>query len=159
MRRIGTLTDAGQARRFSDYLLTLSIQCSVDIVEALAESGETETQCDLWIRDEADVDQARKELQAFHSDPDAAKYQVESDAEKLRKEAEAEDKRRKSFQQKVKHRPASGGGLLAGLSIKQQAIPVVIAVIASLILLVVIITFLKWMMIIWGILRFLRHGV
>ncbi|MEM6470039.1 MAG: rhomboid family intramembrane serine protease [Planctomycetota bacterium] len=125
MRRIGTLTDPTQARRFADFLLTQSIQCSLEIEQ----KDEHLAECDVWIRDEEDVEKSRQLLAEFREAPDSDRYEVQGEAEKLRRESEEDEKRRKSMQRKVKHRSGpSSGGVLAGLSLKQQSIPVVIAV-------------------------------
>lgn len=140
MRRIGTLTDPEQARRFADYLCTLSIQCNVDIDEAASStvpenpnsgaSPAAEIRCDLWIRDESDVDRARQELQAFQAAPDDDKFQVGGEAERIRKQRIADEKRKKKLQQKVNHKSPSGGaGMLMGVPIRQESIPVVIGTI------------------------------
>ncbi|MCA9137080.1 MAG: rhomboid family intramembrane serine protease [Planctomycetales bacterium] len=140
MRRIGTLTDPDQARRFADYLFTLSIECSVDIDESPPASetigGEDESKpavtpdrvCNLWIRDEADVSKAKEELESFRQSPDDSKYQVGGTADRIRKQNAAEEKRKKRLVQKVAAK-SPGGGSLMGLPVRQQSIPVVISVI------------------------------
>ncbi len=141
MRRIGTLTDPELARRFADYLMTRSIECRVD-VEPMAspksggsgagksESGKRDVSCDLWVRDETHIDQAREELAAFLDSPQDEKYKVGGRADRIRKEREEEEKRKKRLQKKVQPRsPAAGAGQLMGVRIRQQSIPVVISVI------------------------------
>ena len=155
MRRIGTLTDPDDAKRFADYLFTLSIECSVDI-ETISSgsgsgaadsqgsgsepatsgsqsdraSGSGETRCDLWVRDESHVDRAKQELEAFLQSPGDEKYRVHGEADRIRKQQVAEEKRKKKLQQKVNHKtPHAGGGMLGGVSIRQQSIPVIIGVV------------------------------
>lgn len=143
MRRIGTLESTEQAQRFSDYLLTQSIQCRVDVNAPPSTDGEdnrtpeghlagqgqsSDPGCDLWIRDEADVERAREELAAFLTSPNDSKYEVGGKAKQIRKHTAEEAKRKRSLQKTVKHR-SHGGGMLMGLPLRQQSIPVVIGVI------------------------------
>jgi GlpG protein len=129
MRRIGTLPDSTLARRFCDYLVTLSIDSFTD-----AESETGQTPWNVWIRDEKDVDRAREELGAFEKSPDDQRYQVEGEASRLRNERIASEQRRIKQQKKlVKSMPVSrGGGFgpLSGSSVRQQSIPVTIGIIA-----------------------------
>ncbi|MCC9604053.1 rhomboid family intramembrane serine protease [Stieleria sp. JC731] len=134
MRRIGTLTDPAQARRFKDYLYTLSIDCNLDIEnpsdsesDSPSDNGSA-TRCHLWIRDEEQVEKARQELAAFQAEPGAEKYRVASEAEKLRKQKASDDKRKQQMVKKVKHgQPTAGVGRVG---LKQQSTPVVFAIIA-----------------------------
>ncbi|MEL7337918.1 MAG: hypothetical protein AAFN70_17110, partial [Planctomycetota bacterium] len=132
MRRIGTLNNEELARRFADYLFTLSIECSVDVQSAAIDSpdsGGGEAGCDLWIRDERYVDRARKELEGFRADPNAQVYQVGQQAERQRQAQLAEEQRKRKLVKQVKHRSPRGTGPLMGVSVRQQSIPVVITVI------------------------------
>ncbi|QDV84034.1 rhomboid family intramembrane serine protease [Stieleria sp.] len=131
MRRIGTLTDPDQARRFADFLFTLSIECNVDIEDAPAADGAAGgKQCHLWIRDESHVERAKQELQAFLQSPTDEKYRVGDEAERIRKQRQSEEKRKKRLQQKVNPKaPATGAGPLMGVPTRQQTIPVVIAMV------------------------------
>lgn len=140
MRRIGTLTDPEQARRFADYLFTLSIECSVDIEDVpppespdhdkSADPQGIEKRCDLWIRNESHVEQAKQELEAFRKTPDDPKYRVGGEAERIRKQRVSEEKRKKRLQQKVNPKsPTGGAGPMMGLPIRQQSIPVVVSII------------------------------
>lgn len=140
MRRIGSLPDPDQARRFADYLFTQSIDCSVDIEDAAGNepSGSPESTdpkssekiCNLWIRDESHVEQSRQELAAFRAAPDDPKYQVGSEAEQIRKQQAVDEKRKKSLQQKMTPKsPTAGRGAMMGVPVRQQTIPVVIGTI------------------------------
>ena len=138
MRRIGTLENIEQAKRFSDYLLTQSIECRVDVDDvhgdadgdgkATGKGGVAAVSCDLWVRDERAVQRAKQELQSFVVSPDDPKYDVGGKAHQIRKQTAEEHKRKKKFQQTVNHRP-QGGGMLMGLPLRQQSIPVVIGII------------------------------
>lgn len=131
MRRIGTLTDPNRASQFRDYLLTESIDCVVDVSSSADGSSQ---RCDLWIKDETHVNFAREEFMTFQDAPDDAKFKVTADADRIRKEKVAEEKRRQSLQKKVNASSPSGttvrGISLPGVRMRQQSIPVVIAVIA-----------------------------
>jgi GlpG protein len=140
MRRIGTLTDPDQAKRFADYLFTQSIECSVDIgqgdspetdeIPVAKDDQKKEVACVLWIREESHVEQAKQELKAFRASPDAEKYQVGGQVEQIRKQQVAEEKRKKRLQQKMNPKtPTAGSTAMMGIPIRQQAIPVVIGTI------------------------------
>jgi len=141
MRRIGTLADPEQAKRFSDYLLTQSVQCRVDTnpskdpsSDATADGDDGQAvSCDLWIRDEADVQKGKAELDAFLAAPEDPKYNVGVKAKQLRKQTAEEEKRKRKLQKAAKP-PSRGSGILMGVPLRQQAIPVVIGVIALSIL-------------------------
>ncbi|OYP36991.1 rhomboid family intramembrane serine protease [Rhodopirellula sp. MGV] len=133
MRRIGTLTNPDQARRFADYLFTQSIDCSINIEkppqsESQSLANEVATQCELWIRDEEQVDRAREELKSFQDNPQAEKYKVASQANQLRQEKASEEIRKKKLVKKVEHSTPRGGRPAFGA--RQQSTPVVIAIIA-----------------------------
>ncbi|QEG01156.1 Rhomboid protease GlpG [Stieleria maiorica] len=131
MRRIGTLTDPDLARRFADFLFTLSIECNVDIEDAPQSDGAVAaTTCNLWIRDESHVPRAKQELEAFLQSPTDEKYRVGEEADRIRKQRQSDEKRKKRLQQKVNPKsPATGSGGLMGVPIRQQTIPVVIAMV------------------------------
>ena len=94
MRRIGNLTDPKLAKRFCDYLITLSIDATADprvedpAADAVAKSW------DIWIRDEKDVDQARDELARFEQNPNDERFQASAEAGRIREEKAAEHARR-----------------------------------------------------------------
>ncbi|KAA5543755.1 rhomboid family intramembrane serine protease [Roseiconus nitratireducens] len=129
MRRIGTLNDPSLAKRFSDYLTTRSIECTTDIESHPEDNGTVRHECNLWIRDEAQVDSARTELEAFLQSPDDAKYQVGSDADRIRREKHEEEKRLRNLRRKAPMRSGPAGGPLMGVPVRQQSIPVVIGTI------------------------------
>ncbi len=119
MRRIGSLTDSSLAERFVDYLVTLSIEASYE------PSG---SGCDVWIRDEKDVERAREELARFQETPHAAEFHVQEKASRLRKERAAEQARRLRNQRTLqRHAGArSGGSSWMGGRGRQGGIPVTI---------------------------------
>ncbi len=127
MRRIGTLTDGSLARQFCDYLVTLSIDATTE------EGSESEKSIwNIWIRDEKDVDRARQEFLAFEAAPGEQRYQVAGEVTRLRNERIAEQQRRmKQHRKLVQAMPAQSGGVgpLAGANVRQQSIPVTIAII------------------------------
>lgn len=65
MRRIGTLSNEQDARRFADYLL------SIDIKTRIGEGGDG---WEVWGLDEDRIDAARAELKQFRTAPDADRY-------------------------------------------------------------------------------------
>lgn len=79
MRQIGTLNDAAQAQRLADYLLTLGITTRV-LPEKEGSS--------IWIRDEGQVERARKEFSEFQLSPADARYDAGRLAGELRREEE-----------------------------------------------------------------------
>ncbi len=129
MRRIGTLTDENLARRFCDYLVTLSIDSTAE-----ADSDGQGAAWNIWIRDEKDVEQARQELTTFQASPDEQRYQVQSEVAKIRDEQIAQQQRRLKQQRKMVQAmpaPSHGGmGPMMGTTLRQQSIPVTIAIIA-----------------------------
>ncbi|MCE9625946.1 MAG: rhomboid family intramembrane serine protease [Deltaproteobacteria bacterium] len=70
MRMIGTLTQKGQARRFSDYLLVNGIPNQVD--------DESEDGFHLWVLDDRHLAEAERRLADFLRDPDASEYRGQS---------------------------------------------------------------------------------
>jgi GlpG protein len=138
MRRIGTLTDGSQAKRFCDYLVTQAIEAMAeeDLPRSAAGSdgpGESRSGAwNIWIREESHVDHARAEFADFQAQPDAAKYQVASKADEIRHQKVAEEQRRRKQQQANAQRAAPSapvGGMRVGRA-RQQKIPVTIAIIA-----------------------------
>ena len=65
MRHIGNLPNDSQARRLSDYLLTFDIKTKVE-----PEGREWA----LWVFEEDQVDQARREFEEFVEHPDDPRY-------------------------------------------------------------------------------------
>ncbi len=85
MRQIGTITDEVQARALEDYLLTLDI--TTRLVQA--DSG-----WQVWVIQEDKVGEARAELDAFLTNPDALRYKgLAPQARSIRKEREREHRR------------------------------------------------------------------
>jgi len=84
MRAIGTIPDEAEARRFTDYLLTRNITARLDARPA---------GCVVWVHREEQVDEARRQLDEFRTDPGATRYQgIDETARALRKKAEREEK-------------------------------------------------------------------
>jgi GlpG protein len=85
MRQIGTLADENSARTFEDFLLTRGVKSNVE------EAGDGWI---VWILDEDDVEQARKELDEYRENP-AAEHFIDGvqAAADLRKQEEKERKR------------------------------------------------------------------
>jgi len=84
MRAIGTIPDEAEARRFTDYLLTRNITTRLDARPA---------GCVVWVHREEQVDEARRQLDEFRTDPGATRYQgIDETARALRKKAEREEK-------------------------------------------------------------------
>ncbi len=132
MRRIGSLPDHAVAKRFCDYLVTLSIEAAAE--EESSEQGST---WEIWIRDEKHVQQARDELASFQQAPDADRYQVGDEASRIRDQRAAENQRRLKNQRDIGKSMTARtvtSGPLAGATIRQQNIPVTIAIIVLSIL-------------------------
>ena len=126
MRRIGTLADGSLARRFCDYLVTLSIDATTD------SDNESGGVWSIWIRDETDVDKAKLEFVAFEESPDSDRYQVEEQVSRIRNDRIEEQQRRLKQQRDLERSMPSdsGAGPLAGAAVRQQSIPVTIGIIA-----------------------------
>ncbi|MFW6170938.1 MAG: rhomboid family intramembrane serine protease [Planctomycetota bacterium] len=79
MRRIGSMPQERDARRFAAYLVTRGIDSH----------AEEDADCwAIWVRDEKRIDQARGELDAFVANPNDARYEgAEQKAESIRREA------------------------------------------------------------------------
>jgi GlpG protein len=83
MRQLGKLPDEATAQRLVDFLLTLNISAKVDA------DGDAWA---VWIRQEEQLDEARRELAAFQADPSAERYQKASrDAIQIRREEAKRD--------------------------------------------------------------------
>jgi GlpG protein len=127
MRRIGTLADGSLARRFCDYLMTLSIDATSD-----ADGDEPAASWNIWIREEQDVEKARGELAEFEKSPEDPRYQVGEDAARIRNDRIAQQQQRvKQHRETVRSMPPDSGGFGPMLSapVKQQGIPITIAII------------------------------
>ncbi|GAA4472324.1 rhomboid family intramembrane serine protease [Novipirellula rosea] len=131
MRRIGSLENETLAHRFCDYLVTLSIDAAAD-----SDGDPDSPRWDIWIREEKDVEEARKQFALFEQSPDSESYQVKSKADAIRNERVNHHQRKIAEQRKLQRSmPASRGTAMgglggAGMAGRQQRIPVVIAVIA-----------------------------
>jgi len=78
MRQAGTLRNGQQARRFTDYLMTLGIVAHVE---------EDSDGWIIWVRDENQIEQAKQELADFRVNPDDARYRGAADkADAIRRE-------------------------------------------------------------------------
>jgi GlpG protein len=78
MRQAGKLPTEEQARRFVDYLLTKKVPAKAD-----AENGEF----GIWIHEEDQFQEARRELEAFRDEPNHERYRtVAKQAESIRSE-------------------------------------------------------------------------
>jgi len=137
MRRIGTLADGSLARRFCDYLVTLSIDATTESDSAAGDSEQGGV-WNIWIRDETDVDKARLEFVAFEKAPHSDRYQVDEEVNRIRNERIEEQQRRiKQQREMMRSMPAShgagsysGAGPWPGAAVRQQSIPVTIGIIA-----------------------------
>ncbi len=90
MRQAGILSNRDEAQRLVDYLLTKGI------ISKTEPEGEAWA---VWVREEDQVPQAVRELEAFRADPQAARYRQAADAAiALRKQqAHEEQQRQKNF--------------------------------------------------------------
>jgi GlpG protein len=124
MRRIGRLPDETLARRFCDYLLTLSIAATCE-----SESDEPNALWSVWVKDEKQVPIAKEALAAFQLSPRDSRYQVESEAARVREQRVADElEKRKQHQPNIRSREREFGGLL-GHRVKQESFPITIAII------------------------------
>jgi len=128
MRRIGILKDSALAQQFCDYLVTLSIDAMTD-----PESQDSESDWNIWVRDERQIDQAKQALAEFQLDPQHERYQVKREASRIREDQLAEQKR---AEKRVRAAAASSSALGEPINapLKQPGIPVTIAVIVFSIL-------------------------
>ncbi|NOX53982.1 MAG: hypothetical protein GXP27_05990, partial [Planctomycetes bacterium] len=77
MRRIGTLKNEQQARRFHDYLLSIGVKSMIE---------QTDEGWPIWVYDEDQVEKAREEFDHFQHHPDEDRYaEAAREAERLRK--------------------------------------------------------------------------
>ncbi len=130
MRRIGSLDNETLAHRFCDYLVTLSIDAAAD-----SDGDPDSPRWDIWIREEKDVEEARKQFVLFEQSPESESYKVKSKADAIRNERVNHQQRKVAEQRKLQRTmPASRGASMGGLGGpgmpgRQQRIPVVIGVI------------------------------
>lgn len=79
MRRIGSMPQERDARRFAAYLVTLGIDSHAE---------EDDDSWAIWVRDENRLNEARAALDEFRNEPQAPRYEgVEQKAESIRREA------------------------------------------------------------------------
>jgi GlpG protein len=79
MRQAGTIESETHARRFTDYLLTLGV---------IAQVEREPDGWAVWVRDENHLNDAKRQLQQFLSDPDDPRYRdVANQASQIRREA------------------------------------------------------------------------
>ncbi len=127
MRRIGTVSDGSSARRFCEYLVTLSIDAAAD-----QESDEPDSPWNVWVRDEQDVPRARSEFEAFQQSPDDARFQVEEEVARIRDDRVEKERTRMQKHRELERsmpREQRGVGPMISTPGKQQGIPVTIAII------------------------------
>lgn len=91
MRHIGELNDDSQALVFAAYLKVQGIESQID-----PQSGGG---AEIWIKDEDQFDDARRELKSFQDDPSNSKY---SESVQIAKTlVRDEEKKRKQLQKKI----------------------------------------------------------
>jgi GlpG protein len=136
MRRIGQIADEKLARRFCDYLITLSIDAATEgIGESSDERGPAHASgngWDIWVRDEAHVERARQELDAFKQSPEDPRYQAEREAAQIREDRIKRERERQKNQidrSKWARSTGAAGTALAGAPVRQTGIPVTIGII------------------------------
>jgi GlpG protein len=85
MRLAGTINDERQAERFADYLLLLGVEAS---------ASKSAAGCEIWIRDETQVEKAKQELARFLENPLDERYAKTAPvAKKIRKRQDQEVRR------------------------------------------------------------------
>lgn len=90
MRHIGELDNKQQSEAFLSYLLVNGIEGHFD---------DSSDGCDIWIKDEDQLEKALKELDEFRQSPDDPKYSASvADAKKIVRE---DQKRKKEAQKRV----------------------------------------------------------
>jgi GlpG protein len=124
MRQLGTVPDQAMAQRFADYLLTKGIALSVDP----APGGWA-----IWVRNEDDLDEARRQFAEFSAAPDAPIYrEAARPAEQLR----AEEQRRAAAAKKnlvnVGGRWRRGGVARAPVTYFLVAVSIVVGILTGL---------------------------
>lgn len=88
MRRIGTIADQTDARRFCDFLISRRIG-------VLSQRGAgPEEGHEIWIKDEAHVDQARQWLAEFLKAPGDQRFDAADEARRVLREEHADNQRR-----------------------------------------------------------------
>jgi GlpG protein len=108
MRQLGTVPDQEMAQRFADYLLTKGIPLSVDP----AAGGWA-----IWVRNEDDLDEARRQFAEFSAAPDAPIYrEAARPAEQLRADQQRRAAQAKKNVVDVGRRWGRGPGLGRGAS-------------------------------------------
>jgi len=100
MRLIGELDNEKQATLFTSFLLVNGIESRFD-----QEPGQ---KFEIWVKDEDQFNEARKEFHSFVENPNDSKYS--NAVQKAKILSRAEEKRRKNLQRKVV-RPNSSGQL------------------------------------------------
>jgi GlpG protein len=83
MRKIGTIPDEQDARRFRDYLLTLGIKSEVNPDNNHAQV--------VWVLEEDQLERARSELAEFLQTPRAEKYAGAVEAAQRQRDAEVKE--------------------------------------------------------------------
>jgi GlpG protein len=92
LRQIGTLTEAGDAQRLADYLLTIGVKTQL----RQAPDGWA-----LWVIDEDRLDQARRELESFRQSPNDARFEAATRAaETIRRQSKRLDQQ---YQKNFRH--------------------------------------------------------
>ncbi len=127
MRRIGTLENSELAQRFCDYLVTQSISAICD-----SESDQADSEWNVWVHDERQIDEAKRELANFRGDPEGTRYQVKREATRIRQEqiaAELAAQKRAAESARVANVSKTALGEPIRAPLKQSGIPVTIAVI------------------------------
>lgn len=96
MRRIGSLNNALDARRFCDFLITQQIHATAEPArDPESKDGDpADGPHDIWVREEGRVDQARELFQQFVADPQHNRYDVSSKAAAILRGQEADRQRR-----------------------------------------------------------------
>ncbi|MEL7335556.1 MAG: rhomboid family intramembrane serine protease [Planctomycetota bacterium] len=144
MRKIGTLPDEGQAKRFCDYLLTRGIRSMVEAVADEVPGQKSLIPWSVWIREEAQLATARQLLMQFSANPDDPQFQVGGTADRMRQQQHAENQRRLDAQRRMPGGfPGSGSnasGGAAGVGTNPNA-PVTIVLIALCVILGVMTSF------------------
>jgi GlpG protein len=88
MRQLCTLDNEIQAQQFTAYLFTLGISAAVDADTSPGDPPTTSWI--IWILEEDDLEQSRKELEGFRENPEDSRYSeaVEQAGQLLKEEAE-----------------------------------------------------------------------
>ncbi|MFK8111113.1 MAG: rhomboid family intramembrane serine protease [Rubripirellula sp.] len=123
MRRIGTLSSESLARRFCDYMVTLSIDATAD-----PESSEPQSEWSVWVRDERHVTQAKQELSAFQHSPNDACFQVSETVSQIREQKVNEEMERRRTHQSMPSGD-SGAARMIEPGARQQKLPVTVVLI------------------------------